>query len=295
MAPPPQPPVRVGLVQHACFDERGKSVERALAGVREAAAQGARLICLPELFAGPYFCQVEESREFDRAEPLDGATVSEVSAACRALDVEIVTSVFERRSPGVYHNTLLHLGRDGEQKALYRKMHIPHDPQFEEKFYFAPGDTGFVASNADAARLGLLVCWDQWYPEAARLTSMLGAEILFYPTAIGWVPEEKAEHGDDQLSAWQTIQRAHAIANGVFVVAVNRVGVETSPMGSIEFWGNSFVCAPNGRVLAQAGTEERVLVVDCDLSLIEETRRTWPFFRDRRVDAYGDLLKRWSS
>lgn len=284
--------VRVGLVQQACFKERARSVEHALEGVREAARQGAEVVCLPELFAGPYFCQVQDAAEFDRAESLDGETLSQVSGVARELQLDIVTSVFERRAPGVYHNTLVHIDRGGDQRAVYRKMHIPHDPQFEEKYYFAAGD-GFVVSDTADAKLGLLVCWDQWYPEAARLTAMLGAELLFYPTAIGWMPEEKAEHGADQLAAWQTMQRSHAIANGVFVVAVNRVGIETSSVGSIEFWGHSFVCAPNGRVLAEAGTEEAVLVADCDLNAIESIRRVWPFFRDRRIDAYEGLLDRW--
>jgi N-carbamoylputrescine amidase len=286
--------VRVGLVQQAATDDRSRNVEEAVSGIREAKAQGADLVCLPELFAGPYFCQVEDPGEFDRAEPLDGPTVACLARAAEELDVDVLCSVFERRSPGVYHNTLVHLGADAQRRAVYRKMHIPDDPQFQEKYYFTPGDLGFVTSRSGDARLGLLVCWDQWFPEAARLSSLAGAEILFYPTAIGWMPEEPEDH-EDQLSAWRTIQRSHAIANGVFVVAVNRVGTETSAAGSITFWGHSFVCAPNGRVLCQAATEPCVLVAECDLDQIEKQRRVWPFFRDRRIDAYQGLLERWGT
>jgi N-carbamoylputrescine amidase len=281
-------------VQHACTDDRDVNIERALLGLREAKQQGAELVCLPELFAGPYFCQVQDHEQFERAEPLDGATVSAIKRAAKELSVDVLASVFERRTAGVYHNTLVHLAADGQKRAVYRKMHIPDDPQFEEKFYFTPGDLGFVTSEVRSARLGMLVCWDQWYPEAARLSSLAGAEILFYPTAIGWMPEEAPDH-EDQLSAWQTMQRAHAIANGVFVVAVNRVGTETSPAGSIRFWGRSFVCAPNGRVLCQAEEDPVVLVAECDLGQVERQRRIWPFFRDRRIDAYQGLLQRWGS
>jgi N-carbamoylputrescine amidase len=286
--------IRVGLVQQACTDSRETNVERAVSGLRAAKEQGAELVCLPELFAGPYFCQVEDPAEFDRAESLDGPTLTRLGEAATELSLDVLVSVFERRSAGLYHNTLVHLGPDGQQRAVYRKMHIPNDPQFEEKFYFTPGDLGFVTSDAGGARVGLLVCWDQWYPEAARLSSLRGAQILFYPTAIGWMPEETADHAD-QLAAWQTMQRAHAIANGVFVVAVNRVGTETSRAGSIRFWGHSFVCSPSGRVLCQAEEEECVLVTDCDLGAIERQRRIWPFFRDRRIDAYQGLLERWGS
>jgi N-carbamoylputrescine amidase len=286
--------VRVALIQHACVESRDENISRALAGLRDAKQQGAELACLPELFAGPYFCQVEDPDQFERAEPLDGPTVSAIGEAANELSLDVLASVFERRGAGVYHNTLVHLAPDGSQRAIYRKMHIPNDPQFEEKFYFTPGDLGFVTSRARAANVGMLVCWDQWYPEAARLSSLAGAEILFYPTAIGWMPEETEDHAD-QLSAWQTMQRAHAIANGVFVVAVNRVGTERSTAGSIRFWGHSFVCAPNGRVLCQADEQPCVLVAECDLDLIERQRRTWPFFRDRRIDAYQGLLQRWGS
>jgi N-carbamoylputrescine amidase len=286
--------VKVGLVQHACADSREQNLQRAIAGLRDAKQQGAEFVCLPELFAGPYFCQVEDPEQFERAEPLDGPTLATVAKVASELCLDVLASVFERRTAGVYHNTLVHLGPDGKQCAVYRKMHIPDDPQFEEKFYFTPGDLGFVTSQARDVRIGMLVCWDQWYPEAARLSALGGAEILFYPTAIGWMPEETEDHAD-QLSAWQTMQRSHAIANGVFVVAVNRVGTEASPVGSIRFWGHSFICAPNGRVLCQAGDEPCVLVAECDLDQIERQRRVWPFFRDRRIDAYHGLLQRWGS
>jgi N-carbamoylputrescine amidase len=286
--------VTVGLVQHACSKERDDNIERAIEGLREAKKQGAQLVCLPELFAGPYFCQVQDPAEFERAEALDGVTVSRIQAAAKELHLDVLVSVFERRSAGLCHNTLLHLSSAGSVQAVYRKTHIPQDPLFEEKFYFTPGDLGFVSSDTPQARIGLLVCWDQWFPEAARLTTMQGAEVLFYPTAIGWMEGEEADH-QAQLSAWQTMQRSNAIANGVFVVAVNRVGVETTRAGNLTFWGHSFVCGPDGQVLAQAGTDEQVLVVSCALDHIDRTRRVWPFLRDRRIDLYGDLTKRWSA
>lgn len=295
--------VRVGLVQGPAVPERDENLRVAIAKVREAKGLGADIVCLPELFLGPYFCQVQDSAEFSRAEALDGPTLRALAKLARELEIDLLASAFERRGPGLYHNTLVHLDTAGERRAVYRKMHIPQDPQFEEKFYFTPGDLGFVTSVAsyptpqdsrdiERAHLGLLVCWDQWYPEAARLSVLDGAEILFYPTAIGWMPGEE-EHHADQLSAWQTVQRSHAIANGAFVVAVNRVGTETSPAGSITFWGHSFVAAPSGRVLCEGGTDPCVLVAECDLSEIERQRRVWPFLRDRRIDAYGGLSKRW--
>ncbi len=286
--------VRIGLVQQACTEHKHENLENAIAGVREAASRGARLVCLQELFATPYFAQVQEPAVFDSAEPLDGPTATTIAKVARELNVTVLTSIFETRGAGLYHNTLLVIGPKGDTLGVYRKMHIPQDPQFEEKFYFAPGDLGFMSVSTPHCQVGPLVCWDQWYPEAARLTAMHGAQALFYPTAIGWLPEEKAEHGADQLSAWQTIQRAHAIANGVFTVSVNRVGTERSAAGSIEFWGHSFVCSPSGKLLVEAGTDPEVLVAECDLSQIAETRRIWPFFRDRRIDAYGDLTKRWA-
>lgn len=285
--------VKVGVVQHACSADRDANVALASRLVREAATVGAQVICLPELFAGPYFCQTQESKYFDLAEPADGRLVSEMQALASELGVTLLAGFFEARAPGLYHNSLAVCVPNLAAPVIYRKMHIPQDPQFEEKFYFAPGDLGFKAVPTPECIVGPLVCWDQWYPEAARLTALLGAQLLFYPTAIGWLPAEKSEYGAEQLDAWRTIQRSHAIANGVFTVAVNRVGVETSAAGEIEFWGNSFVCDPGGKVLAQAGTSQEVLVVECDLGKVAETRRTWPFLRDRRIDAYAGLTERF--
>ncbi|MGQ9590787.1 MAG: carbon-nitrogen hydrolase [Planctomycetota bacterium] len=286
--------VRVGLVQMASGDEPAGNLERAIAGVEEAARRGAAIACLPELFRTRYFPQAEDPAIFDLAEEIPGPTTRALSEAAARLRVAIVTSVFERRAPGLYHNTAVVLDADGSLRGAYRKMHIPHDPLYYEKYYFAPGDTGFVSVATSAGRVAPLVCWDQWFPEAARIAALKGAEILVYPTAIGWHHREKAEWGAAQLDAWRTIQRAHAIANGVFVAAVNRVGVE----GGLEFWGSSFLADPFGRVLASCsergfeGGRPEVAVADCALETIEETRRHWPFFRDRRVDAYGDIVSR---
>ena len=285
--------VTVGLVQHQVSSDKKHAVERAVEGIRDVAQRGAEVICLPELFATPYFCQVQDPALFALAEPLHGPTLQVIAAEAKRHKVSVLASVFERRAPGVAHNTLVTLGASGETLGVYRKMHIPQDPQFEEKFYFTPGDTGFGSVRSEKVTLGPLVCWDQWYPEAARLTAMSGAEILVYPTAIGWLPAEKALEGSLQLDAWVTMQRSHAIANGVFTFTVNRTGIETSAAGEIEFWGNSFVCAPTGEVLARAGTGDENLVVRCDLAEIARTRRVWPFFRDRRIDAYERLLERW--
>lgn len=285
--------LRVGLVQMACRATREENVERAIAGLREAAGKGAQLVCLQELFGGPYFCQSEDPRAFDLAEPVDGPTVQALCAAARETQVTVNVPFFEARAPGLFHNSSVLVGPDGKVLSLYRKMHIPDDPQFMEKYYFTPGDRGFCVTQTPVGRVGSLICWDQWYPEAARLTAMKGADVLLYPTAIGWLPSEKASEGRAQLDAWQTIQRAHAIANGLFVVATNRVGLEGPAESGIEFWGHSFVCDPLGRVLVEAGETEEVLVCDLDLSLIPETRKWWPFFRDRRIDAYGHLTRRW--
>ena len=259
----------VGLVQSRVTGDKRANVEKAAQGIRDAARRGATLVCLEELFASPYFCQVEDAMLFDLAEPIPGPTTDVVAAAARECGVTVVASVFEKRAAGVYHNTAVVYGPEGTELSRYRKMHIPDDPQYYEKFYFTPGDLGFVACPTPGAVVGTLVCWDQWYPEAARLTALRGAEILCYPTAIGWLPRDKPEYGAAQLSAWQTIQRSHAIANGVFVVATNRVGTETSAAGEIEFWGHSFVCDPSGVVIAEAGGGEEILVVECDLSKIE--------------------------
>ena len=283
----------IGLVQTSSSPKKAENVDKALQGIGEAAARGAEIVCLQELFASPYFCQEEDAAAFELAEPLDGPTVQAVAKAARERGVTVIASVFERRAPGVYHNSIVVLGPTGERLGVYRKMHIPDDPQFMEKYYFTPGDLGFQTVSTPRAAVGPLICWDQWYPEAARLTALRGAEVLVYPTAIGWLPEEKAEHGASQLDAWQTVQRGHAIANGVFVVAVNRVGTEGPPERCIEFWGHSFVCDPFGRVIAEAGAGEEVLIAECDLKGIEETRQIWPFLRDRRIDAYAGLDKRW--
>jgi N-carbamoylputrescine amidase len=282
----------VGLVQTKVSSDKAKTIEMTGERVREAARRGAKLVCLQELFASEYFCQKEDAALFELAEPISGPTTQAMAKVAKDAGVSIVVPLFERRAAGVYHNSLVVVGPSGDVVGHYRKMHIPDDPLFYEKFYFTPGDLGFVAIKTPEATVGPLICWDQWYPEAARLTALRGAEILVYPTAIGWHPSEKAETGAAQLSAWQTIQRAHAIANGVFVVAVNRVGHEGPKDGGLEFWGHSFVADPFGVILAEAGEGEEVLVVECDLGRVEEVRRNWPFLRDRRIDAYGGIGSR---
>jgi len=289
----------LGLIQMRCSPDPRDNVSRALERVRDAAARGAQVICLPELFATQYFCQTEDHAFFELAEPIPGPTTEALARAARESRVVVIGSLFERRAAGVYHNTAVVLDADGAVRGLYRKMHIPDDPRYYEKFYFTPGDLGFRAFDTAFGRLGTLVCWDQWYPEGARLTALAGADVLFYPTAIGWHPAEKDEHGVAQASAWQTIQRAHAIANGVYVAAVNRVGLER-PRGAgtddpgIEFWGGSFVADPFGVTLAEASrTAEETLIVRCDRRRQEEVRRHWPFLRDRRIDAYAPITRRY--
>jgi N-carbamoylputrescine amidase len=280
----------LGLVQMRCGTDLAANLATALARIEEAAAGGADIVCLQELFRSQYFCQAEETATFDLAESIPGPTTEAIGRVAKACRVSVLASLFERRAEGVFHNTAVLIGPDGAIAGLYRKMHIPDDPLFYEKYYFTPGDVGFKSFATAAGRIGALVCWDQWFPEAARLTALTGAEILVYPTAIGWHPREKAEFGAAQYDAWQTIQRSHAIANGVFVAAVNRVGLE----GGLEFWGGSFVADPFGRVLARASHDrEEILLVPCDRRLIGETRRNWPFLRDRRIDAYDGLLKRF--
>jgi N-carbamoylputrescine amidase len=276
-----------------CTPDPAENLERAVARVREAAQRGAQVVCLPELFRSQYFCQREDVALFDLAESIPGPSTERLAPLAKELQVVIIASLFEKRAPGLYHNTVVVLDADGSNRGLYRKMHIPDDPLFYEKFYFTPGDLGFKSFETAHGRLGTLICWDQWYPEGARLTALTGADILFYPTAIGWHPMEKAEHGPAQASAWQTIQRSHAIANGLFVAAVNRVGHEGPAGGGIEFWGGSFVADPFGIVLAEASrTEEEILVVECDPRRTEEVRRNWPFLRDRRIDAYAPITRR---
>jgi N-carbamoylputrescine amidase len=286
-------PVTLGLVQSRCTLDPAENLRKAMAGVREARAKGAELVCLQELFRSQYFCQTEDHSYFTLAEPVPGPSTEALSKLAAELGVVIVASLFERRAEGLYHNTAAIIDADGTYLGKYRKMHIPDDPQYYEKFYFTPGDLGFLAWDTKVGRIGVLVCWDQWYPEAARLTALAGAQILFYPTAIGWLPAEKAEHGAQQQAAWETIQRSHAIANGVYVCAVNRVGHEGVPNGGIEFWGGSFVADPGGRILAKAGEGEEVLIAACDLAKVDISRTHWPFLRDRRIDAYADLTKRY--
>ena len=283
----------IGLVQMRMGSDPTANLDRAVSRIREAARRGARVVCLPELFRTPYFCQREDAALFDLAEPIPGPTSDALAKVARELGVVVVASLFERRAAGVYHNTAVVLDADGTERGRYRKMHIPDDPLYYEKFYFTPGDLGFRAFDTAVGKVGTLVCWDQWYPEAARLTALAGADVLFYPTAIGWHPREKAEYGAAQVNAWQVMQRAHAIANGVYVAAVNRVGHEGSSDGGIEFWGTSFVSDPFGVVIAEAPRDdEAVLVVECDRAHQEDVRRNWPFLRDRRIDAYAPISKR---
>ena len=286
--------VRLGLVQMACSTDPAENLAKAERGIREAAAKGAQIVCLQELFRSQYFCQVEDHDNFALAEPIPGPSTERLSQVAKELDVVVIASLFEKRTEGLYHNTAAVIDAGGEYLGKYRKMHIPDDPQYYEKFYFTPGDLGFRAWDTRYGRIGVLVCWDQWYPEAARLTAMAGAQILFYPTAIGWLPPEKHEHGEQQQAAWETIQRSHAIANGVYVCAVNRVGHEgaAAPNG-IEFWGGSFVADPGGRILVKGGRGEQVLTADVDLGKVDVSRTHWPFLRDRRIDAYGDITKRY--
>jgi N-carbamoylputrescine amidase len=288
---------KVGLVQMAMSADPEANLRQAVAKVAQAATAGARIVCLPELFRSRYFAQTEDARVFDLAEPVPGPSTEALGKAAKQAGVVVIAPVFERRAPGLYHNSAATIDVDGRVAGVYRKMHIPDDPAYYEKYYFAPGDLGFRAFDTGVGRIGTLVCWDQWYPEGARLTALQGATILFYPTAIGWHPKEKATHGAEQLDAWRTIQRGHAIANGCYVAAVNRVGHEP-PAGEdgdgIEFWGSSFVADPFGAILAEAPADrETILVAEVDLARIEEVRRGWPFLRDRRIDAYGGIVSRF--
>jgi N-carbamoylputrescine amidase len=300
----PQTPFRVGLIQMSCSTDPGENQEKAEAKVIEAARGGAQVICLPELYRLQYFCREERADLFDLAEAIPGETTHRLGRIAKEHSVVIVASLFERRAAGLYHNTAAILGADGELMGLYRKMHIPDDPLYFEKFYFTPGDLGFKNFDTPFGRIGVLVCWDQWYPEGARLTALQGANILFYPTAIGWHPAEKDVYGAGQTDAWRTIQRSHAIANGIYVAAVNRVGYEGPPpppadapiteKTGIEFWGNTFLADPFGKVLTEAGHGvEATLIHEVNPAWMEEVRRNWPFFRDRRIDAYGPITQRW--
>jgi N-carbamoylputrescine amidase len=286
---------RVGLVQMSMSADPAENTRKAAARVAEAAAKGAEVVCLPELYRSPYFCQKEDHSLFDLAEPIPGPSTEALGKAAKDADVVVVAPIFERRAIGLYHNSAAIIDATGEVVGLYRKMHIPDDPLFYEKFYFTPGDLGFQAFDTKAGRLGTLICWDQWYPEGARLTALRGASVLFYPTAIGWHPHEKEQYGAAQRSAWQTIQRSHAIANGVYVAVVNRVGHEkTAGEPGLEFWGTSFLADPFGIVIAEGSTaKEEILVGEVDLDRMEEVRRNWPFLRDRRIDAYAGLDRRF--
>jgi N-carbamoylputrescine amidase len=286
----------VGLVQMHMTEVRDDNFDRAIRGIRDAAARGARLVCLPELFGGRYFCQSESNVHFALAEPVPGPTTEQLRTLAAELGVTLIASVFEARAPGLYHNTAAVLDADAGYLGKYRKMHIPDDPRYYEKFYFTPGDLGFKSFSTRAGKVGVLVCWDQWYPEAARLTALAGAEILCYPTAIGWHAEEADDVNRAQHDAWEIVQRAHAIANGCYVVAVNRVGFEPDPAGSggLRFWGQSFVAGPDGSVLVRASADrDEVVVCELDLDHIARSRVDWPFLRDRRIDAYGELTRRF--
>ena len=286
----------VGLVQMAASTDPIENLERAVSFVKQAAALGAQVVCLPELFRSQYFCQKEDAALFDLAESVPGASTEALGKIAREKKVTVIAPVFERRAAGLYHNSAAIIDVDGKIAGIYRKMHIPDDPAYYEKFYFTPGDLGFRAFDTPVGRIGTLICWDQWYPEGARLTALRGASVLFYPTAIGWHPHEKEAHGTAQRDAWQTIQRSHAIANGVYVAAVNRVGHEKPSDGGagIEFWGSSFLCDPFGVIVAEGSTDrEEVLIGEVDPVRIEEVRRNWPFLRDRRIDAYAGIDQRF--
>ncbi len=287
----------VAVVQHACSNDRAENLERSVQGIRQAASQRADLVVLPELHTLPYFCQVSDPDLFDLAEPIPGPTTETLGRLAETLNIVLVASVFEKRAPGLYHNTAVVFERDGRIAGKYRKMHIPDDPGFHEKFYFTPGDPGFEPIATSVGKLGVLVCWDQWYPEAARLMTLAGAELLIYPTAIGWDPRDEEAEKKRQLDSWILIQRAHAVANGLPVLSCNRIGLEPDPSRrtpGIQFWGHSFIAGPQGELLAHAGeADERVLLVRIDRKRSENVRRIWPFLRDRRIDAYADLTRRY--
>jgi N-carbamoylputrescine amidase len=286
------PQLNIGLVQMSCSADGKANLEKAIAGVKDAASKGAQIVCLQELFTSLYFCDVEDYENFKLAEPIPGPTTDALSAIAKETGVVIIASLFEKRAQGLYHNTTAVLDADGAYLGKYRKMHIPDDPAYYEKFYFTPGDLGYKIFKTKFANIGVLICWDQWYPEAARLTALMGAEILFYPTAIGWATSQDAATNEEQYNAWQTIQRSHAVANGVHVVSVNRVGFEQN--GAMKFWGGSFVSNPFGTLLAKAShDQEEVMVVPVDLSKTDSYRTHWPFMRDRRIDSYADIVKRF--
>ena len=281
--------VRVGLIQMTCSSNPIDNQKKTIAKIREAANSGAQIICLQELYRSLYFCQQFDEKQFDLAESIPGQTTQELSDLAAELDIVIIASLFEKRADGIYHNTAVVFDADGKNLGIYRKSHIPDDPGFYEKYYFTPGDTGYKVFKTRYGAVGVLICWDQWYPEAARLTALKGAQILFYPTAIGSLPNEDDDVKNEYMQAWETIQRSHAVANGCYVASVNRVGTEDN----ITFWGESFVCGPFGKYLARAGDQEEIIIAECDLSLIDSQRRTWPFLRDRRIDTYEGITKRY--
>lgn len=291
------PLIKIALIQQTCNGRPTDNLNRSMQGIREAAGLGAQLIVLPELHVGPYFCQTEDTALFELAEPIPGPSSQLLGELAKSLGVVIIASIFERRTAGLYHNTAVVLEKNGSLIGKYRKMHIPDDPGYYEKFYFTPGDLGFTPIHTSLGKLGILVCWDQWYPEAARLMALAGAEILLYPTAIGWNPDDDADEKQRQLEAWITIQRSHAVANGLPLAACNRIGHEYDPSGTtsgIQFWGNSFIAGPQGELLVIAGaTEDRVIVAELDRIRSESVRRIWPFLRDRRIDAYHGLTQRF--
>lgn len=284
--------VKVGLVQMSCSGDAKSNMDKAIAGIKNAAAKGANIVCLQELFTSLYFCDVEDYENFKLAEPVPGPTTDILSAVAKEAGVVVIASLFEKRAQGLYHNTTAILDADGSYLGKYRKMHIPDDPAYFEKFYFTPGDLGYKMFETKYGKIGVLICWDQWYPEASRLTALMGAEILFYPTAIGWATNQDEATNTEQYNAWQTIQRSHAVANGVHVVSVNRVGLEQN--GAMKFWGGSFVANPFGSLIVKAThDQEEVIVTELDLSKTDSYRTHWPFLRDRRIDSYGDIVKRF--
>ncbi len=287
---------RIALLQLNLNGNAGENLKKSIEWINKAAKLCGQIICLPELYSSFYFCQKEDTRYFDFAEPLYSTSYKEFSALAEKLGVAIIVPFFEKRAIGLYHNSAYIIDKNGKEAGFYRKMHIPDDPAFYEKYYFTPGDLGFKAFDTQFGRIGTLICWDQWYPEGARITALQGAQVLFYPTAIGWHPQEKAQFGKKQHEAWMIVQRGHAVANGVFVAAVNRVGFEqpVKEQAGIEFWGSSFIAGPQGEIIAQASNDkEEILLAEIDLALMEDVRRNWPFLRDRRVDAYGDITKRF--
>ena len=283
--------IKIGIIQSKISSNIRENLDLAIKNIKKAASKKAKIVCLPELFLSNYFCQTEKHSNFNLAEKIPGPTTKLFSSLAKQLKIILMVSLFEKRTAGIYHNTSVLINEKGKIIGKYRKMHIPDDPQYYEKFYFTPGDLGFKSFKTSQGNIGTLICWDQWFPEAARLTALQGAEIIFYPTAIGWHPKEKKKFGKSQLESWTSIQRSHAIANGVYVAAVNRVGIEKQGSKKLEFWGNSIIFDPNGNILKKAKTKESIIICEIDFKKVETTRRHWPFFRDRRIDSYKKILK----